>query len=108
MLVVRGELVRPEVPLARTSRSGRALRPCPCGHCRSLAGFCAEHEAVLARVRDELGTRSREIHNRGGEGNDAKRRGARPRCCNPACPNGRARGVRYCPDCEADGWSEES
>ena len=68
-----------------------------------LAGgsFCAGHADLLARVRAEYRADAERFTS------TIRRPNAAPKCCNPSCWNARPQGVRFCAECELEGWTEE-
>jgi hypothetical protein len=84
--------------------------PCPdecvspgCPGVPVLGGqFCEVHAELLARVRAEYRADAEAFTS------TIKRPGAKPKCCNPTCWNRRMPGVRFCAECENDGWDEDA
>lgn len=103
------EIGRRMAPADYSSRSSRpSRRQCPCG-CGTV-GLCAEHKALLARIREDMKARTQrqprvsrsgkyQFHRGDGTGRGST-------CCNPDCWNSRLPGERYCESCQAEGWNE--
>ena len=72
----------------------RKQPPCPC-RCGTRHGFCDDHAAFLAAVRDELNGSGRAR----GEFVIRRKPGSRPLCTSPGCDNLRQPPADFCEAC---------
>lgn len=89
--------------LGRTvTRTSKPSPRCPC-RCGTSPGFCADHKARLAAIREELG------EERFGRSLKAARDRSPgvPMCCNPHCWNPREPGMAFCWEHEGEGDDDD-
>ena len=72
----------------------RQRPPCPCGECSTAHGFCPDHAARLAKLREGYQTDWKAKIS--STANGGKKKVGRPACCMPGCWEPRSQGRHYC------------